>query len=160
MALPIARQGNVLVAWGQIRGRRFQELILQRRTACDELDRTPLNLASARPVIGKENILLIEGMHEVSTYSEEIWQSWGQPEIWRLPHGHISTAFMPGLTGRILRWLAPRLDKPFSPDRRRPPAKSLQPTAAPLLRSTVAENSDARCTLHRYWRRLRLGLDR
>jgi hypothetical protein len=40
---------------------------------------------------------------------EEIWQSWGQPEIWRLPHGHISTVLTPGLPGRILRWLAPRL---------------------------------------------------
>jgi pimeloyl-ACP methyl ester carboxylesterase len=122
MALPIARQGNVLVAWGGwIRGRRFQELILRRRTACEELDRTPLNLALARPVIPRENILLIEGMHEVSTFPEEIWQAWGQPDIWRLPHSHITTAFMPGLTGRILRWLAPRLDNPFSPDRRTPP---------------------------------------
>src|SRR5947208_3602840 len=45
----------------------------------------------------------------VSSGPEEIWQSWEQPEIWRLPHGHISTVLIPGLTGRILRWLAPRL---------------------------------------------------
>jgi hypothetical protein len=45
----------------------------------------------------------------------ELWQSWGQPEIWRLPHGHISTAVtasMPGLPGRVLRWLSPRLNNP------------------------------------------------
>ncbi len=62
-------------------------------------------------------MLLIEGMHDlmVAGSPNELWQSWGQPEIWRLPHGHISTAItasMPGLSGRVLRWLAPRLDVP------------------------------------------------
>jgi hypothetical protein len=41
----------------------------------------------------------------------ELWQRWGQPEIWRLPHGHISGLFVPGLTGRVFDWLAPRLEK-------------------------------------------------
>jgi len=85
------------------------------RAACEELDRTPLNLTSARPAISKENVLLIEGMHDllVAGAPIELWQSWGQPEIWRLPHGHISTALtasMPGLSGRVLRWLEPRLN--------------------------------------------------
>jgi len=39
---------------------------------------------------------------------------WGKPEIWRLPHGHISWMGAPGLTGRVLRWLSPRLSKPVS----------------------------------------------
>ena len=47
---------------------------------------------------------------------EELWQSWGQPDIGRLPHGHISLSLclagLPGLTGRVLRWPAPRLDMP------------------------------------------------
>jgi len=51
---------------------------------------------------------------------EELWQKWKQPEIWRLPHGHISgwivPGFVSGLMRRLLGWLAPRLDKPFSPD--------------------------------------------
>jgi hypothetical protein len=80
-----------------------------------ELDRTPLNLTLARPAISKEKVLLIEGTYDlmVSGSPMELWQSWGQPEIWRLPHGHISTALtalMPGLPGRVLRWLSPRLD--------------------------------------------------
>ena len=33
----------------------------------------------------------------------------------------------PGLASRVLRWLAPRLDKPFSPDPRTPP-NALEPT--------------------------------
>src|SRR5208283_1877887 len=86
-------------------GRRVRELTHRRGAACEELDGTPLNLTSARPVISKENVLLIEGIHEGLSHSIELWQSWGQPEIWRLPHGHVSTIFMPGLSGRILRWL-------------------------------------------------------
>ena len=85
----------------------------RRRAAFEALDKTPFNLTSTRPAISKENVLLIEGMHDLLASSPvELWQSWGQPEIWRLPHGHISTALislMPGLPGRILRWLAPRL---------------------------------------------------
>ena len=44
--------------------------------------------------------------------TEELWQKWKQPEIWRLPHGHISWMGAPGLTGRVLHWLSPRLNKP------------------------------------------------
>jgi hypothetical protein len=44
--------------------------------------------------------------------NEELWQAWGRPDLWRLPHGHVSWMAMPGLTGRVLRWLAPRLDAP------------------------------------------------
>lgn len=73
----------------------------------------------SRPVVPKENILLIQGRYDlgaVPEYAEELWQKWQQPEIWRLPCGHISLMFVaPGLTDRLLRWLAPRLDKPFSP---------------------------------------------
>jgi hypothetical protein len=43
--------------------------------------------------------------------TEELWQKWGQPEIWRLPHCHISWMFKPGFTGRVLDWLASRLEK-------------------------------------------------
>jgi pimeloyl-ACP methyl ester carboxylesterase len=117
MIMPAARMGLLLSQAAPVRRRRVQEAILRRRAASEELDRTPLNLTSARPPISKENVLLIEGMHDlmVAGSPNELWQSWGQPEIWRLPHGHISTAItasMPGLSGRVLRWLAPRLDVP------------------------------------------------
>src|SRR5262245_22325750 len=112
MTLPPARQGNILSQLEHVVGRRARELALVRRAACEELDRTPLNLGTSRPVISREKTLLIEGMHDlmVSIGPEEIWQSWGQPEIWRLPHGHISTGLIPGLTDRILHWVAPRLE--------------------------------------------------
>ena len=46
--------------------------------------------------------------------TQELWQAWGQPDFWRLPHGHISIVCMtgPGFTDRVLRWLAPRLNRP------------------------------------------------
>jgi hypothetical protein len=67
----------------------------------------------SKPVIPKENILLIEGKYDLfieQAITEELWQKWEQPELWRLPHGHISWNFAPGVTDRVLRWLAPRLN--------------------------------------------------
>ena len=61
-----------------------------------------------RPVI-----LLIEGIHDLFAARqpiEDLWQKWEQPEIWRLPHGHISAQLVLGLMGHVLRWLAPRLE--------------------------------------------------
>ena len=115
MAIPGTRMGLMLSQAEQVVGRRVREVILRRRAACEELDRTPLNLTSARPAISKENVLLIEGMYDQMGWGApiELWQSWGKPEIWRLPHGHMSTALtasMPGLSGRVLRWLERRLN--------------------------------------------------
>jgi hypothetical protein len=59
-----------------------------------------------------ENILLIEGIHDLFAGRqpiEELWQKWQQPEIWRLPHGHMSALLVLGLMGRILCWLSPRI---------------------------------------------------
>jgi acetyl esterase/lipase len=78
------------------------------------LNRTALNLTNTRPCIPKENILLIEAIHDLFVdrkSMEALWHAWGQPDIWRLPHSHASKILSPGLTGRVLRWLAPRLDK-------------------------------------------------
>jgi hypothetical protein len=123
MMLPAAHISGLSLQVEPVRRRCVRETILRRRPAFEELDRTPLNLTSTRPAISKEKILLIEGRHDLMVLSApiELWQSWGQPEIWRLPHGHISTVFavsMPGLPGRILRWLSPRLDKPAVSDQK------------------------------------------
>jgi len=83
------------------------------RPAHEALDTTRLNLILSGPVIPKENILLIEGMHDLLAKAqpiEELWQKWQQPEIWRLPHGHLSWVFTPGLADRMLGWMGPRLE--------------------------------------------------
>ena len=84
------------------------------RVAEEKLDMTPFNLTTTRPVIPKENMLLVAGLQDLVTPAgpiEDLWQLWGQPDIWRLPHGHISLSLclagLPGLTDRVLRWLTP-----------------------------------------------------
>ena len=78
------------------------------------LNQTPLNLTTLKPCIPRENILLIEAIHDLFVereYVEELWQAWDRPEIWRLPHSHASKSLSFGLTGRVLRWLSPRMNK-------------------------------------------------
>lgn len=92
--------------------RRVRESLQALRPAQEAMDTTRLNLLLSTPVIPKENILLIEGTYDLfgdPQLVEELWRKWEQPEIWRLPHGHVSALFVPGLTGRVLRWLEPRL---------------------------------------------------
>jgi hypothetical protein len=86
--------------------------------ADEALDATPLNLTLAQPVIPRNNILLIGGIHDLvcpMKQIEELWQVWGQPELWRLPHGHISFMSQHGLTARVLSWLASRMAGPSVP---------------------------------------------
>ena len=96
------------VIWPWVR-----ETLQALRPAHEAMDTTRLNLILSTPVIPKENILLIEGIHDLLAERqpiEELWQKWQQPEIWRLPHGHASAQLRLGLMGRVLRWLSPRLN--------------------------------------------------
>jgi pimeloyl-ACP methyl ester carboxylesterase len=84
------------------------------RELCEALNLTPMNLTLTQPAILSEKILLIEGIHDLICPKEDIeglWRAWGQPDIWRLPHGHVNVCCggVPGLTGRVVRWLVPRL---------------------------------------------------
>jgi dienelactone hydrolase len=99
-----------LVVW-----RRIRKKMQGQRAARETLNLTAFNLATAQPAIPREKILLIDASHDLMVpkdVTKELWQAWGQPDLWQLPHGHISITCMtaPGLTGRILRWLAPRLN--------------------------------------------------
>ena len=70
--------------------RRVREALRALRPAQEAMDTTRLNLSLSTPLIPKENILLIEGIHDLLAQAqpiEELWQKWRQPEIWRLPHG-------------------------------------------------------------------------
>jgi pimeloyl-ACP methyl ester carboxylesterase len=98
--------------------RSVREALQGQRTAWGALDMTALNLTSTQPAIPKENILLVEAVHDLFATKEsieELWQKWGEPDIWRLPHGHFSFSLIgaPGLlAGRVIRWLTPRLKTP------------------------------------------------
>ena len=94
--------------------RRLQSALQARRVAYAAFDETPVNLISSTPSIRRENILLIEGVNDLIADKEpieQLWQAWGQPEIWRLPFGHRSIFCLPSLTDRIIGWLAPRLQR-------------------------------------------------
>jgi pimeloyl-ACP methyl ester carboxylesterase len=86
------------------------------RELCKGLNLTALNLLTAQPVLPAKNILLLEAFHDSMICpkedTEDLWQAWGQPDIWRLPQGHVGLCcgFVPDLTGRILCWLSPRLN--------------------------------------------------
>ena len=113
MAVPAVRT-NYRVARGErILWPPVRKALERRQAAREALDKTPINLTLSQPFISKENILLVQGRYDLFVepeHTEELWQKWGQPEIWRLPHGHISTVLTPGMTGHILRWLSPRLN--------------------------------------------------
>ena len=85
----------------------------RQRPDCQALNQTPLNLITLKPCVPRENILLIEAIHDLFVereYVEELWHAWDRPEIWRLPHSHASKSLSFGLTGRVLDWLTPRLE--------------------------------------------------
>jgi dienelactone hydrolase len=109
LAVPAVRVAHSQpVVW-----RRVKEALQALRPAQEAMDTTRLNLILSKPAIPKENILLIEGIYDLFAERqpiEEVWQKWQEPEIWRLPHGHISGILTPGLTNRVLDWLAPRLE--------------------------------------------------
>jgi len=68
----------------------------------------PLNLASRVPAIPPLDILLIESQYDLFAPVETIehlWRAWGQPEIWRLPHGHISVLLSRRVLGRAVEWV-------------------------------------------------------
>jgi dienelactone hydrolase len=76
------------------------------------VDTGRLNLTLSYPVIPTKNILLIEAEHDLfiaKASIEELWNAWEQPEIWRLPEGHISVLTAKGLSERVIRWASPRL---------------------------------------------------
>lgn len=97
----------------QVIWKRVREALQAQTAAFKALDATPLNLTSIKPIIPKENILLIEGRYDSfiePEITEDLWEKWERPEIWRLSHGHVSWMFTPGITSRVLNWLALRLE--------------------------------------------------
>ena len=107
LAVPIARLDRLVEEVA------FCETIraaLQNRS----VDLRRLNLVSNRPVIARENILLVEAEHDLFVDKEtveDLWQAWDKPDIWRLRHGHISFLAAPGLSKRVVRWIAARANE-------------------------------------------------
>jgi dienelactone hydrolase len=71
-----------------------------------------LNLLTSRPLLAKENILLIQARHDLFVPPEtvnELSAAWGGPEMWTLGMGHVSIVGAPGLSRRLTEWFSARL---------------------------------------------------
>jgi hypothetical protein len=68
-----------------------------------------LSLSARRPSPGPARVLILQSQHDlfapVQTI-EALWAAWGQPEMWRLPHGHISVLLSLPVLERTVRWIA------------------------------------------------------
>ena len=107
LTMPGVCMNHLSVQHEKIVWRSQRELLRERNSAYQSLDKTPLSLLTAQPVIPKNNILLIEGMHDQIAAPqpiEDLWQAWSHPEVWRLPHGHLSWMASPGITSRVISW--------------------------------------------------------
>jgi dienelactone hydrolase len=114
LAMPGVRRDYRAIRGEGILWTSTRKALERQKAAREALDKTPMNLTLSQPVIPKENILLIQGRYDLlveAEQTEELWQSWKKPEIWRLAHGHISWMGASGLTSRVLDWLAPRLNE-------------------------------------------------
>lgn len=114
MMVPAVRME--LAAGERIIWRQLREGWARQRAALGALNGTWLNLTLGQPAISPKNILLIEGLHDLFVGTkpiEDLWNAWDRPDIWRLPHGHVSSlgALSTGLARRVLDWLAPRLNR-------------------------------------------------
>jgi dienelactone hydrolase len=82
---------------------------IKRRLAEVEVELGPLNLASYRPKISPEKILLVASEHDLFApleTVEELWRAWDKPVMWRVRHGHISALLSAPTMERVVAWLA------------------------------------------------------
>jgi hypothetical protein len=74
-------------------------------------DLQKLNLVSHTPPCAPEGVLILESVQDLFAPPEtveQVWKAWREPEIWRVPHGHISILASFPMMRRVTRWLAGR----------------------------------------------------
>ncbi len=83
-----------------------------------KMDLAPFNLDNHRPRIAKQNILIVEATYDrfvPAETVEDLWQAWGEPEIWRRHSGHITVMISIGLMKATAKWMAGRSVKVPAP---------------------------------------------
>jgi pimeloyl-ACP methyl ester carboxylesterase len=71
-----------------------------------------LSLESRRLRLRPENALLVASRYDVFApieTVEDLWRIWGEPTLWRVPHGHISVLFSLPVMQRTIRWIVQHL---------------------------------------------------
>ena len=102
LATPVSRIDRVIEELD------FCRSIKQRLTGV-ELELGPLNLATHRPKLSPENILLVASEHDLFApleTVEELCRAWGGTAMWRVRHGHISALMSAPTMERTVSWLA------------------------------------------------------
>ena len=78
-----------------------------------------LNLASHTPCCAPGGVLILQSTHDLFAPPETVehlWETWRQPEIWRVPHGHISILASVPMMWRVSRWVAGKMKVLLSVD--------------------------------------------
>jgi dienelactone hydrolase len=82
---------------------------IRRSLGATKMQLDSLNLATRRPKVARENILVVASEHDlfapIATI-EELCAAWGGPELWRPRHGHISILMSMPVMERTIRWVA------------------------------------------------------
>ena len=79
------------------------------------MDLSPLNLHSHKPKLSRGFVLLVEAEHDVFVPEDstaELWQAWGNPELWSLSHGHITILASSSMMKRATKWVSLRMKAP------------------------------------------------
>jgi len=74
-----------------------------------DIDVSRLNLASLRPLIPRERILIIQSRYDIFApppVVNEVWENWERPDIWSVPHGHISVLASLPIMERTVCWIS------------------------------------------------------
>ena len=82
--------------------------LLKRKLEEHGVSVSALDLTAQTPLLATENILLLSSQFDLFAPPdslETLWQKWQQPEIWRVPHGHISVLFSPKVMRQVCDWL-------------------------------------------------------
>jgi hypothetical protein len=81
------------------------------------MDLRRLNLTFHKPKFPRSHMLVVEAEHDKFVPADtckELWQAWGNPEMWTLPHGHITILASSSLIRRTGKWITLRLKTPES----------------------------------------------
>ena len=81
------------------------------------MDLGRLNLTSHKPKLGRGAMLLVVAEHDLfvpADTTQELWEAWGNPELWSLPHGHISILTSSSMMKRATKWIGLRMKIPES----------------------------------------------
>jgi pimeloyl-ACP methyl ester carboxylesterase len=71
-------------------------------------DLRKLNLVSHRPHCAPQGVLIMESLQDLFAPPEtveRVWKAWGEPDIWRLRHGHISILASVPMMLRVSHWI-------------------------------------------------------